>query len=232
MDAARKAVGKYSGKWVGRAILTPILAGIRLRYRLTSLTLVREGNVWAVEGTVNPKSKWVSTIHVNTDEYEVSTKEPAEKDSENVWTDDVKLALVATLHKAVQTFLANGLTPGQISKLREYREAALAAKKANKDDGELWGEFWKFFYRSRGERIHAAFKSEVPNNPKLSGLEVFAPGVKEPDIRTPVTMTGKWWADVTTEGEWSAHVRKYTAEFGASALGLLYKIKNKKHSEG
>jgi hypothetical protein len=231
MAAARRAVDKYSGKWVGKAVLTPTLAAIRLRYRLTSLTLVRNGDVWAVEGAVNPRQKWVTTIHITNKDYDVSTKEPNEKDEENIWTDAIKSALVVELDKAVKVFLATGLTPGQVAKLIEYRTEAIAAKRAGQQDGPFWGEFWKFFYRARGERVHAAFKTSVALNPALADLTLFTPGVKEPDIRTPVdSMSGRWWADVTTEGEWTAHVTKYSATFGPSALGLIYKIKGKKHS--
>jgi hypothetical protein len=231
MAAARRAVDKYSGKWVGKAVLTPALAVIRLRYRLTSLTLVRDGDVWAVEGEVNPRKKWVTTIHVTNKDYDISTKEPKEKDEENIWTEAVKSALIVELEKAVKQFLATGFTAGQATKLIEYRTEAIAAKRAGEKDGPLWGTFWKFFYRARGERVHAAFKVSAALSPALTELTLFTPGVKEPDIQTPVdSMSGQWWADITTEGEWSAHVKKYSADFGNSALGLIYKIKSKKHS--
>src|SRR5439155_20152289 len=157
-----------------------------------------------------PRKKWVTTIHTSNKEYEISTKEPSEKDEENVWTDTTKSTLVSELEKAVKSFLATGLTAGQTTKLNEYKVAAIAAKRNGKDAGPLWGEFRKFFYRARGERIHAAFKASAALNPALSSLTFFTPGIKEPDIRTPPANTsGRWWADVTTEGEWTAHVTKY-----------------------
>jgi hypothetical protein len=136
---------------------------------------------------------------------------------------------LAASSPAVQEFPNKGFKTGQRRKLEEYRDDALAAKRAGKDDTPHWVEFWIFFYRSRGERVHAYFKAAVVND-RLP-LEVFRPGVKEPDIRAPATsLTGRWWADVTTEGEWTAHVSKYTAEFGDKALGLIHMIKNTKHS--
>ncbi|BCJ56875.1 hypothetical protein Jiend_02970 [Micromonospora endophytica] len=231
MSAAHRAVERYRGKWVGKAILTPLLAAIRIRYRMTALTLIQEGGYWAIEGSVNPRQKWTTTIHATSNEYEISTKEPDPKDPANVWTDAIKQALVATLEKAVQNFLQNGLSAGQLSKLNEYKDEALAAAAAGKDPGQHWGKFWELFYKSRGDRIHNAFKAEVATRQELAGLVLYTPGVKEPDVRTgPASTSGKWWADVTTEGEWSRHFTKYNATFGNSALGLIYKVKSTKHA--
>jgi hypothetical protein len=228
MSAAQGAVSRFGGKWVGRAILTPILAGIRLRYGLTALNLVQEGDVWAVEGEINPKKKWTTTIRASTRDYDISTTEPTDKDSENTWTDAERTALVAALRKGVLGFLNNGFTGGQLDKLKEYQQAALKAKKD--EAGPLWGKFWEAFYKFRGERVHNYFKTAAQADESLEDLILFAPGVKEPDVRTPVASTsGRWWADVTTAGEWSAHFSRYSADFGNSALGLIYKIKSKKH---
>jgi hypothetical protein len=231
MAAAQRAVDKYSGKTLGRAVLNPLLAAIKLRYRLASLTLVREGGVWAIEGEVNPRKKWVTAIHVTADEFEISTRQ--QEDQSEIWTAEVKSALVTELAKAVRSFLAAGFTEAQIETLDDMRDSAIAAKKAGKDAGKLWGKFWQFFYRARGERIHAAFKASAALNPQLRNLQLFKPGIKEPDVRTPqVEPSGRWWADVTTEGQWRGHYTKYEGDFGNNALGLIYRIKGTKHSEG
>jgi hypothetical protein len=228
MAAAQGAVARFGGKWVGRAILTPILAGIRLRYGLTALNLVREGDVWAVEGEINPKKKWVTTVRASTKDYEVSTTEPADRDPEKTWTDEDRADLVTALRAGVTGFLNRGFADGQSRKLEEYQKAALAAKR--EDAGPLWGKFWEAFYKFRGERVHFYFKQAAVKADLEERFTLFAPGVKEPDVRTPVTSTsGSWWADVTTAGEWSAHFSRYSADFGNSALGLIYKIKSKKH---
>jgi hypothetical protein len=239
MSAAQSAVSRYSGSRVGRAILTPILGAIRLRYGLTSLNLVAEGGVWAVEGEINPKKRWVSAVQVSTSDYELSTKEPAVKDPAtgkdvkdpaNPWTPAIVSALVAAMRAGVQGFLANGFTPGQQAKLDEYKNAALDAAKRGEDPGQHWGKFWQYFYTWRGERVHNYFKAAAIIDAALSGLTFFKPGVEEPDVRAPVTATtGRWWGDVTTEGEWTAHVTLYTAKFGNKALGLIYQIKSKAH---
>ncbi|HEX5870008.1 MAG TPA: hypothetical protein VFY65_06325, partial [Longimicrobium sp.] len=60
MRDAVAVVNRYSGRAVGRLILTPLLGAIRVRYRLATLDVVQEGDRWAVEGTVNPRAKVVT----------------------------------------------------------------------------------------------------------------------------------------------------------------------------
>lgn len=60
MRDAVAVVNRYSGRPVGRLILTPLLGAIRVRYRLATLDVVQEGDRWAVEGTVNPRAKRVT----------------------------------------------------------------------------------------------------------------------------------------------------------------------------
>ncbi|HEY0641231.1 MAG TPA: hypothetical protein VGD67_26685 [Pseudonocardiaceae bacterium] len=60
VNAGVAACNRFAGRAVGAAVLRPLLAGIRLRYGLTSLTPVRDGTVWAVEGVINPKKKKAS----------------------------------------------------------------------------------------------------------------------------------------------------------------------------
>ena len=55
--AAEKAVSKFDGKVVGAVVLRPLLSVVRLRYGLTSLDVVKEGDYWAIEGVLNPKGK-------------------------------------------------------------------------------------------------------------------------------------------------------------------------------
>jgi hypothetical protein len=239
MAAAQGAVSRYSGSRVGRAVLTPLLAGIRLRYGLTALTLVPDGGVWAVEGEINPRQRWVSTVQVSSSDYELSTTEPAVKDPAtgknvadpaNPWTPAVVQALTAALQQGVTGFITNGFTAGQQTRLDEYKNEALAAAARGEDAGPFWGKFWEFFYKSRGERVHNYFKIAAALDTSLSSLDFFTPGVQEPDVRTRVTVTtGRWWADVTTQGEWTAHFAKYSATFGSAALGLIYTIKSNAH---
>jgi hypothetical protein len=52
--AALAAVAKFSGKFVGVIVLKPVLAAIRIRYRLTSLEPVEQGDEWAIRAEINP----------------------------------------------------------------------------------------------------------------------------------------------------------------------------------
>ncbi len=54
MQAAVRAVNRFAGRRVGRAVLTPLLAGIRTRYGFQRLEIVERRGRWAVRGTVNP----------------------------------------------------------------------------------------------------------------------------------------------------------------------------------
>ena len=57
MSAAVSVASRFSGKIVGERTLKALFAPIRMRYGMTSLFPVRDGDGWAVEGTVNPKDK-------------------------------------------------------------------------------------------------------------------------------------------------------------------------------
>jgi hypothetical protein len=52
---AERTVNRYAGRTVGALVLTPLLAAIRVRHRLTRLDVVPDGEFWKVEGEVNPR---------------------------------------------------------------------------------------------------------------------------------------------------------------------------------
>ena len=56
LTAAQKAVNRFAGKPVGKVVLNPLLAGIKLMYRMQSLEVIPMGDTWGVEGVVNPKN--------------------------------------------------------------------------------------------------------------------------------------------------------------------------------
>ncbi len=60
VNAAVSTMNRFSGRYVGAAVLRPLLAAIRIRFGLTTLEPVRDGNHWAVEGFINPKKKGTS----------------------------------------------------------------------------------------------------------------------------------------------------------------------------
>ena len=47
-------VNRYAGRTVGAAILRPLLIPIKLRYRLTRLDVVPQGNIWLVDAAASP----------------------------------------------------------------------------------------------------------------------------------------------------------------------------------
>ncbi|MFI6948016.1 hypothetical protein [Streptomyces sp. NPDC050422] len=55
LEAAVRAVNKYSGRLVSHRILTSLLFAIRVRYRLTELKPVKVDENWTVKGKVNPE---------------------------------------------------------------------------------------------------------------------------------------------------------------------------------
>lgn len=63
INAAEKAVNRFAGKPVGKVVLTPLLAGIKLMYRMQSLEVVQIGDYWGVEGVVNPKRTKKTEAH-------------------------------------------------------------------------------------------------------------------------------------------------------------------------
>lgn len=54
LDIAARAVDRFSGRTIGEAALRPILAAIRVRYRLAKLEPVLTGGTWSVRGELNP----------------------------------------------------------------------------------------------------------------------------------------------------------------------------------
>jgi hypothetical protein len=54
MAAAVGAVNRFAGRSVAQTVLTPLLAGIRLRFGFQTLEPVQQGQNWAVRGQINP----------------------------------------------------------------------------------------------------------------------------------------------------------------------------------
>lgn len=57
MEMAAKAVNAFAGKKVGKLVLTPLLAAIKVRYGFKSLDVLPSGTDWWIEGDLNPKDK-------------------------------------------------------------------------------------------------------------------------------------------------------------------------------
>jgi hypothetical protein len=101
------------------------------------------------------------------------------------------------LDTSLDRFASEGFTEEQAAKLEESPSMAAT---------------W------RGDRIDSFFKEAVRNDPRLDHLSITERFKFGPDVFDSVTSV--WW-DVTTTGEWAAHVGKYTATFG-DGVPLLY----------
>lgn len=64
MDSARQVTKRFSGKPVAETVLGGLLKVIRIRYGLTALSPVRQGERWAIRGTINPTE--LTTIDAHT----------------------------------------------------------------------------------------------------------------------------------------------------------------------
>jgi hypothetical protein len=72
--AALSAVSRFAGKRVGAIILKPLLAVIKLRYRLTSLEPVQAGEYWSIRATINPITVTQTKVKVGEDKPEAEVK--------------------------------------------------------------------------------------------------------------------------------------------------------------
>ena len=95
---------------------------------------------------------------------------------------------------AVERFGAEGLTPKQL---------AAVAKNPNLEPAFT------------GERIHTFFGESVGADPALQHLELTPRFQFGPDVIDP--LTGRWY-DVTTPGQWPAHVLKYEEQKGSGVF--------------
>lgn len=69
MDAALRVVNRYERQRVGQLILTPLLAGIRVRYGFLVLEVLPIGGIWWVNAEINPKKKEPSKAIVEKPEH-------------------------------------------------------------------------------------------------------------------------------------------------------------------
>ncbi|MEU1348333.1 HPC2 multi-domain protein [Streptomyces sp. NPDC005795] len=80
MRAAVTALGKFKDRPVGRAALNSVLAVIRRRYGLKSLSPVPTGQYWAVRGEVNPTDQQGTSAPVADQSEDETKREPLPED--------------------------------------------------------------------------------------------------------------------------------------------------------
>jgi len=78
MQAAVAAVNRYAGKKVGKVVLTPLLAAIKIRYGFKTLEVFPSGTDWWIAGTINPSEKEPTEAKVG-EEVDSEGKEPGDK---------------------------------------------------------------------------------------------------------------------------------------------------------
>ncbi|SKA36529.1 protein of unknown function [Chitinophaga eiseniae] len=54
LQKAQAAANRFAGKKVGKLVLDPLFAAIKVRYGFQSLEAIRQGNKWSIKGVVNP----------------------------------------------------------------------------------------------------------------------------------------------------------------------------------
>jgi hypothetical protein len=67
LAAAVAVVNRFAGRTVGKRLITPLLKVVKIRHRMTSLTVAEENGHWAVIGVVNPKKSKPSKAKVASD---------------------------------------------------------------------------------------------------------------------------------------------------------------------
>ena len=72
----------------------------------------------------------------------------------------------------------------------------------------------------RGERIDTMVKEMVKADVRLSSTLRITPRFKfGPDFVDPAA--GRWY-DITTSAQWTAHIARYEANFGANGVPILH----------
>ena len=67
VQSAHRVTERFAGRPVGAKVLNLAFRAIQARYGLTELRPVAEGNVWSIEGTINPRKRAVTTANVDRD---------------------------------------------------------------------------------------------------------------------------------------------------------------------
>jgi hypothetical protein len=68
LTAAQRTVNRYAGRRVGRVVLRPLLAAIRMRYQLRRLEVVPRGQNWILRGFINPEEERPTDAKIETGE--------------------------------------------------------------------------------------------------------------------------------------------------------------------
>ena len=106
MAAAVKLVNGLSGSRIGILAIRPVLAGVRLKHRLTSLEAVAERGVWVIVGKINPEKKKQTKIQTIEDAKQSKcgdTDSNATKNNKAQRTGNLEIARVPQQHCDLRT---------------------------------------------------------------------------------------------------------------------------------
>ncbi|MDQ3153566.1 MAG: hypothetical protein M3R63_18240 [Actinomycetota bacterium] len=128
MSTAVAAANRLGSRPVGRMVLKPVLAGVRVRYGLTSLTAVEDGKTWAVVGKINPTRKDPTNLPTSDSaNYEAWVQELK---SALTSQELAKLAKMSTQKTSQQVHdMFNGNKEAAIERIRKGVEAEVAQQK-------------------------------------------------------------------------------------------------------
>ena len=119
--AGLAAVSKFSGKAVGEAILKPILLGIKVIHRVTTLIPVKEGDYWSIRAEINPVKTVKTQVKVGkaTAEMEVGYEPHWPLDEFMSKANAIKAAAEGKTTKQAQTL---GFEKGSKTKRKSTKE--------------------------------------------------------------------------------------------------------------
>jgi hypothetical protein len=140
MTAALSALNRFSGRPVTALLMKPVLLGIRLRYRLTTLEPIRQGDVWAVHGVINPEETKKTKLKAKTKEPPtLSVGDAVEAKWGNTWAISEVTALTE------ETLSYTGHTNhGPVSGSTRL---------------ELYGQTWREYKPGRTKKVGEAFEA-------------------------------------------------------------------------
>ena len=121
--------------------------------------------------------------------------------------------------------VAAGIAGGSLS---DSSDGAIIAAKTAKNSQNLLGNaraVGSKIHRDTGRRIGevSGKPSKLSNNANSYFISANKATGKQPDLSWKGTNT---WGDLTTSGQWNAHVKKYESGFGSTSIPIIYERGN------
>ncbi len=195
IDAAVRYVNKYSGQRVAKTALKLRLFALKLRYRLTKLIVVREGENWTVLGEINPKKKKATSAKPPKNRFNAVRR----KDGtiEGKWADFVWQgypAHVVTPHPANKKYGHKNGTRVPRPRGGKY---VVGKKFERTTPGAKYTTVWRQYLYDQRDTIKASLRKQ---NPSWSKSQVDRTGKRQVEAQ----YGGMAWLDLDLRG-WEAH---------------------------